>query len=222
MTPTGLIGALIGAAIGAQVWIAVSAKFNYETGYVALIIGLLTGLGAAIRGSKGNTSGLICAGLAIAAILAGKLLVAHFVMRSEMQSYSSFAYSPTVYEMITDRADDFANLKSENQYAEFMVSHDYSESSNPEQVSLEEVEEFKLETAEYLRGMSGENRPSYQQWSADGTAELSEYIQGSSFAFEMAFTDLGLFDIVFAILGVITAYIIGRGWKKKVKIESNL
>ncbi|GAB5496727.1 MAG: hypothetical protein Phyf2KO_18070 [Phycisphaerales bacterium] len=71
-----LIGASIGGAIGAVGWAVVMVITGYEIGYIAVGVGFLCGLGAAIgaQSRAGLVSGLMAVGAAIVAIAVGKIV----------------------------------------------------------------------------------------------------------------------------------------------------
>lgn len=72
-----LIGASIGGIVGAFAWAMVGVMFGLEVGYLAIGVGFLCGLGAALgaRSKAGLISGLVASGVAILAIAVGKFAV---------------------------------------------------------------------------------------------------------------------------------------------------
>lgn len=69
-----LVGASIGGALGAFIWAMVAVFLNSEIGYIAVGVGFLCGVGAAIgaQSRAGLVSGLVASGVAILAIAVGK------------------------------------------------------------------------------------------------------------------------------------------------------
>lgn len=73
---SGAIGALIGAAIAGFIWYLIVRLTGFEIGYMALGVGILTGLGAIIggRGALGLGIQLLAAGAAVVGILWAKYM----------------------------------------------------------------------------------------------------------------------------------------------------
>lgn len=69
-----IVGAAVGGAAGAGLWYGVAIATEYEIGWIAWIVGILTGLGATIaaRDTAGMGSGLVACVAAILAICAGR------------------------------------------------------------------------------------------------------------------------------------------------------
>jgi hypothetical protein len=88
--PAGFIGMIvcgaIGGAVGAGIWAAVGYFSHYEVGWIAWGVGVLVGFGVRLAAddADGTTPGVIAAGLAIAAVLAGKYLVVSLVIDNLM------------------------------------------------------------------------------------------------------------------------------------------
>jgi hypothetical protein len=71
-----IIGASIGGVIGAAVWAAVAYFLNFELGILAIGVGWICGLGAALFSRGGNAyAGGVAVVIALIAIIMGKLLV---------------------------------------------------------------------------------------------------------------------------------------------------
>jgi hypothetical protein len=77
-----LLGALLGGLLGAGVWAAVALGFNVEISWIAILVGALAGLGARMgaRAHVGVQSGALAAGVAILAVLGGKLATASLAL----------------------------------------------------------------------------------------------------------------------------------------------
>ncbi|MCA9274001.1 MAG: hypothetical protein KDA31_13270 [Phycisphaerales bacterium] len=98
-----LIGSSIGGAIGAFAWAMVALLLNLEHGYIAVGVGFLCGLGAAVgaQSRAGIVTGLVASGVAILAIAVGKFAVVQIAVdsiaegaRESMQSLKVDANSP--------------------------------------------------------------------------------------------------------------------------------
>jgi len=80
MKPTPVvISGLIAAGLGAVLWGVIGYYLHLEIGWIAIIIGSVVGMvcAAAAKDEAGVESGVIAAGLAVAAILCGKLAMAY-------------------------------------------------------------------------------------------------------------------------------------------------
>ncbi len=114
-----LIGASIGGFIGAVAWAMVAFFFNLEHGYVAVGVGFLCGLGAVMgaQSKAGMVSGLVASGVAILAIIVGKLAVVQVTIDSAVsevrQSIQAQMQNPdqpwftddeAIYELVSDES----------------------------------------------------------------------------------------------------------------------
>lgn len=121
--PLSLVGGLIGAAIGAGIWAAVAYFLDMEVGYVAIIMGFLSGFGAVLLsgGKRGAGIGLIAVVTALAGIATGKYLAVYFIVlreasniygveMSEAMSLVPILDGETMTEMIAIIRDTFEIL----------------------------------------------------------------------------------------------------------------
>lgn len=52
---TAAIGGLLGALVGAAIWAAIVVLSNYEVGYVAVLVGFLTGVGVKLGARRARS-----------------------------------------------------------------------------------------------------------------------------------------------------------------------
>ncbi len=210
MQPKALAGAIAGAVAGAAVWAAITYFTGYEIGYVAWGIGAAVGGGAALLGGEGATSGLVCAVLALAAILLGKIAATHFMAQKNLSEAIDATATRQLYEEWSTDAADFAALKDESEYPAFMVEHrfGYGEATRAEEITRAELEEFKTYSVPVLKKIGVPPMP-YVDW-----REVERNLTTDAFNEQYSVIDevqdsLGAIDIIFALLGVVTAWQLG-------------
>ena len=209
MRITALLVAAIGAFVGAAIWAVIAATTGYEVGYVAWGIGLLVGFGAKIAGGVGKPLAAACAGLALIGIFGGKMMAVRYDFAKQTKAMLEALTSKERYQEDLRDAADFAALKSEDEYAAFMVTHKYIDDEQPApKVTAEDVQEFKEHSVPHLKKLHAD-KPSYEQWRESCNANLAENFRPSismSGMARVAMSQLGAMDLVFALLGVATAY----------------
>lgn len=78
--PLAIIGGIIGMAIGAAIWAGVAIVTKYEVGWIAIIVGALTGGGVVLLGrQRGIVFQVIAIILAVVGIGAGKYVAYYYV-----------------------------------------------------------------------------------------------------------------------------------------------
>jgi len=204
MEINAVLGAIIGAIVGAIIWAAIAAYTGYEIGWVAWGVGGLVGLGAFMMEGRGAMSGIVCACLAVVAILAGKFMALHAIANQEIDAFAEQGFTQEIYYGIAREAEAFGALTSEEEYPAFMVEWDYTDAGTPEDVFPSEIETFKTE---YVPGFQSWNAapPTFEQWKGDnfGTSNLP--------MMELFMETLGPIDVLFFALGIGTAFRLGSG-----------
>lgn len=76
-----IIGGIVGAAIGAGIWAGVGIATDKQVGWIAILVGVLAGLGVRFLG-KGKTIqyGIIGAVLAFIGVVVGNILTVYLVL----------------------------------------------------------------------------------------------------------------------------------------------
>lgn len=210
MNILALSGATVGAVIGAAIWAGISYFTGYEVGYVAWGVGGLVGFGAHLGGGRGAATGALCAVLALLSIFAGKYYSVSFYLKAEVRAFADEMLTEEAYQEMKKDAAAFLQIASEEEYPAFMVAYGYTEAESAEDIETEELEYFKTETVEELRQFDSKY-PAYSVWKALQQREMNREVQKQSVLTEAVIDNLGLIDILFAFLGIATAFKVGAG-----------
>jgi hypothetical protein len=219
--PLGVIGAIFAAGVGALVWGAISTFLDVEFGFIAWGIGAGIGLTSLLLGSKGTLNGIVCVALTLLAIGTGKVVPYYLINEDDLAlSFMDDWLDKEHYDEIMLDAKAFKKLKDESKYPNYMVDRFYTDETDPKQVTPEEVEEFKQD---YLPNIKWaiDNEPSYEEWreymfekeSGYGTTMARKTLADTTFADRVRFAteDMTAIDIIFVVLGVASAFGMGRG-----------
>lgn len=113
----GIIGGIIGAAIGGAIWAGVAIVFDYEIGFLAILVGALAGLGVNIGSGKvgGLPYQMIAVVLSVLGIMIGKFVtVYHFVQLNVVQEFGQEAWNEFGYSILSgDYFADFMDILPE-------------------------------------------------------------------------------------------------------------
>jgi len=199
MQPLALAGALVAGVVGALVWGGISVATNFEIGYIAWGIGLAVGGAARWSGGHGKTTAVMCAAVALVSIFAGKVLAVQWSAPGEIRE--ALDSTREYYDEMMSDADALVTLPSADDHPKFMIDHEYTEAEKPEDVSADELEYFRTETVPMLMELH-EKKPTFEEWRDDQV----DRIMADFDVVEAVVSNLGLFDAVFALLGIATAY----------------
>ena len=213
MNSMAFVGAAMSAVIGAFIWGGITYFTNYEVGWVAWGIGGLIGFASAMFGGEGFTNGALCAILALLSIFGGKMLAVKFFVEKQISSEFTEEVTMELYKDQIKSAEKFAKLTSKDQYPQFMLQYGFTESENLAGITQQETQDFQEFEIPELRAFS-DNPPPYSEWEKPFESYASG-ILGPSFLASSAMESLGLFDILFAFLGLITAFKIGSGMESE-------
>jgi hypothetical protein len=216
-----LIGGGIGAAIGGAVWIAVIHFTGYELGWIAWGVGGLAGLGVAITGDADldGGSGIVAAGLAIAAILLGKVMIYdHYanamVAQISAQLTSEQAYISTVANRIIGRE---GYSESELMAMPYPAPTGTTAEALDAIDSLAEIEAIDLDYAanypieiwaqaeQEWQGMASADRQTIQDEHQQAVDEMEAYATAGTSLGDV----VGIFDALWLFLAAGTAYKLG-------------
>jgi hypothetical protein len=198
MKPVALAGAGIAGVLGAVVWAVVACTTGFEIGYLAWGVGALVGFAAYALGGRGQVAGLSCAAIALGAILLGKTFAIQHLLGESMLDQA--------YTFLLPQAEAYVGLESERDIPRFMVEHEYTAATDPSSVPNEEVALFKAMTAPVLDDL-GTHRPSLEEWKERPLVQ--EYFGAAptdGMVMEILWASLGPIDLIFALLGIGTAY----------------
>lgn len=145
------------------------------------------------------------------------MLATYLTIRSEIGEEVSRDF----YDEIIRDARDFASLTAQDDYREFMVTHGYTEAKTADRVTEVEVEFFERNQVPRLRRLRAE-KTDFEAWRKEMTDAGVETILEEKSLAGWVVSDLNGIDIIFALLGIATAYKIGgqMGRKKKMTPEA--
>lgn len=204
----GLVGGTIGGALGAAVWAAVAYYTGLEIGWIAWIVGALVGLltGLLAGDEASGLTGVAAAIIALAAIALGKYAVIHiYVSKASQQIHSEYKVT-----------DEIAMVAIADQVVE-----EWEKSSKPLQWPEGKTKDEAEGEADYPKAvwadakarwdaMQPAQRETYKKdLEANHHSLMDEALAGiEAEAFKRSFD---LFDILFAVLAIASAFKLGSG-----------
>lgn len=203
------LGGAIGGAIGAAVWAFVSYQFHFEISYIAVGVGILTGIGVAAvaRDNASEFSGVIAAIIAVIAVAGGKYASVSFQLRDLPEEVATFQASDddALVRIATDVADDYESKGHRLNWPRGM--------DNENAVKREDFpRDIWDEASKKWRAMKPAERDQFKQTMQDefkafigtlDTADIEEAAFMSSFS---------LFDVLWFGLAVCAAFGAGSGY----------
>ena len=207
-----IIGACAGAVLGAIIWAVVADHTGYEIGWIAWGLGVLVGFGAKFCGGgrSGAALGSICAVLALIAIFGGKMLALERIIPQQIREQCMEEFTLDMYQELKADAKALEKLESSEEYPAFMVQHMFTTAEKPEDVTEEEVQDFEVYTIPTLKEIN-EGTLSFETWRKSRTDSEVAYIMSEISLAEEVVTNFHPVDILFALLGLASAYKIGAG-----------
>jgi len=202
-----LIAPAVVAVLGALLWYLVAAKFGYEFGAIAWLIGGAVGFAAVSSGAQGHTIGVICGVLVLASICAGKYMTVSSEQDDLAQMLSaSLEYEGLdlrdIYEQEIADASAFLQLaEGEDNLRRFMVDNEYSDFTEPSEVTYEEIAIFREYSQPRLEEI-GLNRPSFEDWQQHSLVNAIEDLP----TFDIMVDSLDWKDMLFLLFGIGTAF----------------
>ncbi|MEM6819423.1 MAG: hypothetical protein AAF578_11610 [Pseudomonadota bacterium] len=211
ITILGLVAALGAAFLGAWLWQWVAVTFEYELGFIAWGIGGAVGAAAAMFGSRGMSSGVICALIVVGSIYAGKYwMYSSFTeeaqsMIEEVMAEMDEAEMRGLYEQEMEDARIFARGSGSDTYIrQFMVDREYTDATSSSRIRTDELDGFRQFIAPRLRTLN-ENRPSFREWMTDSVSQFGNVFDQLT-PNEMIREDFNFIDLIFLGLGMFTAF----------------
>lgn len=198
----GVAGAAVGSLIGAAVWYFLIKSTGSTFAVVAWGVGVVTGLGARLLARKGSMALGIGAGLcALLAIVFGEFLAVKAIVAREGTKMAAIAYVGQMeYARQAVKAqtpDDFRKLIAE------------ADERNPTDITDEQINQFRTEELPGLREFA-QGRPSRDEFARQMGEAFADGFDYQEFFFKEDVKS-GLFLVLFAVLGIATAYKIGSG-----------
>lgn len=211
-TGLALAGGLAGGVVGAALWALISRLTHMEIGYIAWAVGFLVGIGATRGGGAGPAMGGAAATIALAAIVAGKFVTVYLALPVAVRA---LYVEDRVGELTPDQhavwvadAEDFAAIRGPDEHARFMIDHGYTQAPSPEEIPAGELDAFWRITVPTLRALH-EQKLDHAAWRAmlvDRWARETTRSFGLREVAGVVRDTLGPLDLVFAALGLATAY----------------
>jgi hypothetical protein len=195
------------AALGTAAWGLIAWLSGYELGFIAWIIGAGVGIAAAAFGGRGTLVALAAAALVLISIFAGKLVAVHLLVGESFSQELEGAITQGIYREYEDDARVFDTLGPDPQDAalrSFLVERGYADGpagALPGEV-IASFERWDRPRLQYFLS----ERPTfaqYRDWEVDRVDwDLSEAPFSPT---DLVVEDLQFMDLVFAILGAVTA-----------------
>jgi hypothetical protein len=203
------VAATSAAVLGALVWNQIALTFDHELGIVALFVGGAVGFASALAGARGVMAGIVCVALVLLASIGGKYLSYQSFqekMASEWAEQGIWAGEDgrARFDKTLIDAELFLELDGSNTALRyFLFERNYSGATDPAQVTDRELAEFLEIDVPDLRWITAEN-PSFDQWRLRMKSRIAE-----SPPLDLVIENLGMLDVIFLFLGLITAFRLG-------------
>jgi hypothetical protein len=212
INPVAIGAAAVAALLGAGLWMLIVIVFSYEHSLVALLVGSAVGFAAYTFGGRGQISGVICAGLTLIAIFAGKYYAYdHFqqnwasLFMEEFQDEGLeelFAQQFEIASFYEEEVNDDQSMR------QFMVDYGYTESYEPDQIDAEDMAYFKDYVDPGLHSLA--NGATFEEWLQITVGAEMEDLS----TWDLMKEDFGVLDIVFLFFGLGAAFRLGSGQHK--------
>ena len=206
-----VVAAAAVALVSAYLWKAIAMATQYEVGVVAWAIGGAVGLVAVMMGSVGIRTGILCGVLALGAILGGNYWVQVSMMDQIVMNAQTLVDEQElegVYEEYGNMARHFAeDVHTDAEIRQFMLDYDMTTATRTQDISAEELAQFKETDAQDLRAFAANPVTASELinavngdmlWEASGYSVWDAVIQS-----------LGPMDYAFFFLGIGTAFRLG-------------
>ncbi len=208
LSPVAIIAATAAALIGAWLWRFTAVNFGFEFGLIAWGIGGAIGFAAASAGSRGMQAGVVCAVLAFGSIVLGKYWAYSAIVDQLQEAISGISqFDEEMYDYFEEEMEDARLLVngsgSDDFVRRFMVERGYTDATDPARVSAGELADFREYVEPGLREMA-ESTPDFEEWQTSGVEALDQISP-----WVLMREDFGILDILFALLGIGTAFRLG-------------
>lgn len=214
----GVIGAIVAGLIGAGIWAGIAYGTGYEIGWIAWGVGALVGFGA-ITGARSEASpqlGAAAVVVALLSLLAGKYVTIELYLDKEIGDGSA---------LLQEAIDGLDNSEYLISYVADEVAYEFAEEGKDVQWPVGVDPDYASESWEYPEDVWAEAE---LRWNAMSVEDQAQYRQGIEDEIRVNFSEnldsmrseassqgfiqsFGLFDILFFVLAIGTAYRIGSG-----------
>jgi hypothetical protein len=198
----GAVGAVVGGLLGATVWYFLIKSTGSAFALVAWGVGAVTGLGAILLAKQGSLGlGVLSATCALLAIVFGEYLAVKAIVTKEGTKMAAFAYVTELefarQAVKAETPEDLRKLLAEEK------------EKNPEEITDEHIKKFRDEELPRLRDLS-KGKPSRAEYAKALGKKFADEFDYKEFFFHEDVKS-GLFMVLFAVLGIASAYKIASG-----------
>lgn len=207
MNALGVVGAIIGGMIGAAAWAIIGYGTGYELGIIAWALGGLVGFGGTTLGKATRANGVMCAIVALLAMVAGKYATMYLLIQHEQRA----AEEQLTEEWFEECQRDAAALAARDDadgYRALLVERGHTDANEPAEVTPDEIQRFVKYSLPRLQWIN-ENDPTYEEWRAYEIDAVAGDATAPAAIIDHVRKDLTAIDALFAILGIATAYKVG-------------
>lgn len=202
-----LIGALVGALVGVAVQIGLESSLGHETVWFALVVGLLTGLGARLMaGGAIARASFIRAGLAALVALAGifgaSYASSELTRKKSVEAYESAPLPPARTEVAV--AEEGENSETTDPAAD-----DDTEAEPAAETSAEGEEPAASATEETVDATEAADAPAPAANTAPELDPARRALGGEPQ--NLPRQPLNVWQVIFVTVGVLMAYELSRG-----------
>lgn len=203
----GLLGALVGGAIGAAIWAGVSYSTGYEVGWIAWAVGVLAGIGMAVgaRDEQGFGTGATAAAVAIAAVMVGKYAAVHYEVKNVIRTVGPVQVTD---EMLQVHLAD--QLVEEYERGGKPLAWPEGKTVGNAEAEADYPKALWGDMLTRWNAMTPEDREQRRRW-MDGQAKKAMASMGNEVTSEGFLASFSLFDALWFLLAVGSAYRIGSG-----------
>lgn len=207
MNTISLLGAVAGGLIGAAIWAAITYLTGYEVGYVAWAVGGLVGLGTVKLGGKGATLATAAGAIALGAMVLGKVGALHLTLnsgkgREQLSQELRKHYTREQYDQTLALARDYPRDPTDDRLIEFCKRHNIP---LPEGRTAEALAELRQDGEPLFIKLRDESLD-YEAWLDFCVEQDIASVQAHAPLLEMVKEDLNPIDLIFAFLGLATAF----------------
>jgi hypothetical protein len=157
----GLLGAGLGAALGAGAWALLSSLVGFWTGFLALGVGVLAGLGSNRLGGKGTAAAAGAAVVALAGIFVGQGFAARGAFEREREGRLA-AVDRAAYDAFDAAAKDWDPRLQGDDVSKFAYRHEFVTYTRLSGVGAQ-VAEFRRATVPLLEAWK-KRPPAFEAW----------------------------------------------------------
>jgi len=200
----GVAGAVAGSLIGVFIWFLLIQSTGSPLLVLAWGVGGLTGLGAVLLTKRGGLPlGVASAICALAAIISGEYLAAKAIRNQEATRRAGIAYRVQL-----EFAKEALRADSTEEFRKVLAQVN---GTSAEEVTENQIKSFQDEQLPRLKNFAL-GKPSRADFVADQQSRFAEEFNYKEYVFREDLKS-GLFLMLFALLGIATAYKVGSGQK---------